>query len=88
MNVICAYVTGKENAMKIIIQTPLKNEEIKALLQEQEHEGIRYTFIGKKGIGMEFECQGDKEPSAAAVAKQIIKSTDWGKVLYFTVVEE
>lgn len=88
MNVICAYVTGKENAMKIIIQTPLKNEEIKALLQEQEHEGISYTFIGKKGIGMEFECKGDKEPSAAAVAKQIIKSTDWGKVLYFTVVEE
>lgn len=73
--------------MKIIIQTPLKNEEIKALLEEKEHNGVQYRFAGKKGIGMEFEAAGENEKSAVDIAKQIIKSTDWGKVLYFTVSE-
>lgn len=75
--------------MKIIIQTPLKNNEIKELLDGSELDGIRFTFIGKKGIGLEFEAEsiysdGDADAACAAV-KKAIKGEDWGKVLYFSV---
>lgn len=34
--------------MRITIQTPLKNNEIKELLDGSELDGIKFTFIGKK----------------------------------------
>ncbi|MDD2971155.1 MAG: hypothetical protein PHE02_03350 [Lachnospiraceae bacterium] len=73
--------------MKITIQTPLKNEEIKHILDGYEKDGITFTFAGKKGIGLEFDVQGDSTAKAAALAKQKIKETEWGKVLYFSVQE-
>ena len=33
--------------MRITIQTPLKNNEIKELLDRSELDGIKFTFIGK-----------------------------------------
>lgn len=72
--------------MKIMVQTPLKNNEIKNLLDGLEFEGIKFTFAGKKGIGLEFEVEGGEAESACAAAKRAIKSEDWGKVLYFSVV--
>ncbi len=80
--------------MKITIQTPLKNNEIKELLDGSELDGIRFTFIGKKGIGLEFEVEnmnsdGNEDmacaDAACAAAKKAIKGEDWGKVLYFSV---
>ena len=75
--------------MRITIQTPLKNNEIKELLDGSELDGIKFTFIGKKGIGLEFEpesmnSEGNADAAYAAV-KKAIKGEDWGKVLYFSV---
>ena len=60
--------------MRITIQTPLKNNEIKELLDGSELDGIKFTFIGKKGIGLEFEAEsmnseGNADAAYAAVKK-------------------
>lgn len=75
--------------MRITIQTPLKNNEIKDLLDGSELDGIRFTFIGKKGIGLEFEAESilsnENVDAACSAVKKAIKGEDWGKVLYFSV---
>lgn len=73
--------------MKIAVQTPLKGEEIRGLLDGLEQDGIRFSYAGKRGISLEFEVQGPNAKDACAVAKQKIKGTEWGKVLYFAVQE-
>ena len=80
--------------MRITIQTPLKNNEIKELLDGSELDRIKFTFIGKKGIGLEFEAESMNSEgnanaacanAACAAVKKAIKGEDWGKVLYFSV---
>ncbi len=73
--------------MKIAVQTPLKGEEIRSLLDGLEKDGVQFSFIGKHGISLEFEVYGPNATSACALAKQEIKGTEWGKVLYFSVQE-
>lgn len=69
----------------IIINSAMKQDNIKELLESLEYEEITYKFKEKKGIQLIFEITGDKE-QAIRVAKDTIKSTDWGHVLYFNVV--
>lgn len=71
--------------MKIVVQTPLKHEEVRVLLENLERENVKYTFTGKRGINLEFECDGADGEKACAIAKEEIKRTEWGKVLYFSV---
>lgn len=73
--------------MKIIVQTPLKSEEIKLLLDGKEYDGVQFAFLEKRGIGLAFEVQGASAEAACRTAKQVIKEQDWGKVLYFSVAE-
>lgn len=73
--------------MKIMVQTPLKNREIQELLDGKEIGGTSFAFVEKKGIALVFEVSGTDSDSACTVAKQAIKGTDWGKILYFSVTE-
>ncbi len=73
--------------MKIAVQTPLKGDEIRALLDGLDKDGAAFTYTGKRGISLEFDVQGPGAENACAVAKSEIKATDWGKVLYFSVQE-
>lgn len=71
--------------MKITVQTPLHNEQIKALLDGLDRDGAQFTFLEKKGIGLVFEVRGEHAENGCDIAKREIKATDWGKVLYFSV---
>lgn len=73
--------------MKIAVQTPLKNDDIRALLDGKEIDGAKFSFEGKKGISLIFEVEAGNAAAACAAAKKTIKSTDWGKILYFSVQE-
>lgn len=69
----------------ITISSPMKQDFIIELLDQQTLEGITFNFISKKGINMAFDCRmGDKD-TAIKVAKTTIKATEIGKVLYFQV---
>ena len=75
--------------MDIIVKAPLMSEKIKDLLNNKTIDGVRFAFVDKKGMEMTFRVSGDFENTdAVAIAKSAIKSTDYGKGIYFSVVRK
>ena len=66
------------------------SEKIKELLDGKMIDGVTFAFVEKKGIEMTFHASGDDIGNADAVtiAKSAVKSTDYGKGLYFSVVQK
>jgi len=56
-------------------------------LSTGDFDGISFTFLEKKGIDLAFSVAGSdaENTDAAAIAKKAIKSTDFGKGLFFSV---
>jgi hypothetical protein len=63
----------------------MKAEEIKELLTAYTEAGVSFKFIKKTGLKMEFETAGIEGQAAIDLVKKLIRSTDYGKVLYFSV---
>lgn len=75
--------------MKISISAPLKSDEIIDLLNNYSDGGVRFVFLGRTGpLKLEFEVTGIGVDAACALAKDLIKNTSFGKVLYFSVHPE
>lgn len=49
---------------------------------------VSYKYEGKKGIKMEFSTDTDNFEMAAGIAKQVIKSTQVGSILYFQITDK
>ena len=75
--------------MLINVSCPLKREEVKELLTSSENPKIVYVK-NKKPMEMQFEVTYANGTSGDAVSdiKKKIKSTEWGKALYFQVLPE
>ncbi len=71
--------------MKLIIRAPMKGDDIRALLDGYSKDGIKFAFEGKDGITLTFDVQGEYTAVACAAAKEAIKATPWGKVLYCSI---
>ena len=79
--------------MRIIVKAPLMGDKIKELLDGTTIDGATFSFIDKKGremtFGVEISSAGagnQDQIDAAMIAKSAIKSTDYGKGIYFSVV--
>lgn len=76
--------------MDLIVRTPLMADKIKELLDGQTLENYSFSYVDKKGIDMTFHVTGDGAETAgddiAAIVKGAIKSTDYGKGIYFSVL--
>ena len=70
----------------IYINCPLKQEYIIDLLENATDSKFTFKFVEKQGIKMTFDAGTDDIDAAIAEAKRLIKSTDFGKVLYFQIV--
>ncbi|MDR1550651.1 MAG: hypothetical protein LBT06_18975 [Hungatella sp.] len=66
----------------ITISSPMQQENIKELLSGYNDGDVAFIFSRKEGIKLFFEVTGDSA-EAAKKAKELIKSTTWGQVLYF-----
>jgi hypothetical protein len=73
--------------MKLFVSTALKAEDIKNLLEEYRENGVSYRFVKKSGLKMEFEVSGVEGQEAVDITKKIIRATEYGKVLFFSVSE-
>lgn len=71
----------------ILVQSPLKRDYIKDLLDGKEFDGIQFTFNRQDQMKLFFEHTGDAKDAAAA-AKKVIKKSEFGAALYFTVSYE
>ena len=66
----------------ITISSPMQQDNIKELLSNYREGDVTFTFSKKEGIKLFFEVTGN--PADAVIkAKELIKNTTWGKVLYF-----
>ena len=66
----------------IVIDCALSKDAIVELLNSYEGE-VKFKHIETNGIKMKFECSDDSE-QGALLAKSIIKSSEFGSVLYFS----
>jgi hypothetical protein len=64
----------------IRINLAQEQEEMKTLLAEHG-----YTFVKKEGIRLYFETPNGDDAAGQVEAKQIIKASPHGAVLYFNV---
>jgi len=71
--------------MKITVRTPMKAIQIQELLDGYQANGISLRFLSKSGICMEFEAEGSDADTVVSLVKSLIKDTDFGKVLNFSV---
>jgi hypothetical protein len=70
----------------ILVNCALRQDDIINIVEniEVENEKI-FKFAKKEGIKIFFECSLSDQQNAATIAKQAIKNTELGKVLYFGV---
>ena len=71
--------------MDIVVKSPLMADKIKDLLDNKAIDGLSFSFVEKNGINQTFHAVGENIADAAAIAKKVIKSSDFGKGIYFTV---
>ena len=62
----------------IIVNSAMQQDNIKALLESLSEDEIQLIF----------ETTADDKEKAVKLAKDAIKNTDWGRVLYFNVVSQ
>lgn len=74
--------------MKISVNVPMKGEQITELLTSYKENDVAFQFLGKFGLRYDFEVSGIEKDAAIDLVKKIIRSTDYGKVLYFSVSAE
>jgi hypothetical protein len=77
--------TIREKTMRLFVSTALKAEDIRNLLEGYKEGGVSYSFIKKTGLKMEFEVSGVEGQNAVDLTKKIIRSTEYGRVLFFSV---
>lgn len=72
----------------IILNAPLQQDKIIEELTNYDKDGTSFRFIEKKGIKLHFESNLEDQEQAARLARQIIKDSSWGSVLYFQATVE
>ena len=72
--------------MTLILNAPMKRNEIAALLDGYQTGEGKIRVSSRTGIQIRLEYDGsDDVDKAIALVKNIIRSTDFGKVLTFSV---
>ncbi len=71
--------------MKVSVNAPMRGEQITELLCNHSAPGVSFKYLGKTGMRYNFEVAGLEKEAAVALAKKLIRATDYGKVLYFSV---
>jgi hypothetical protein len=68
----------------------MKGKEIIEILTSYNENGISFEFLGNTGMNYKLRVEGAAgNDEAAALVKSLIKGSEYGKVLYFSVnVEE
>ena len=75
--------------MMIVVRAPLMSDKIRDLLDNKTIGGVRFAFVEKRGMELAFRISGDgiESKDVVGIAKSAIKSTDFGKGIYFSVIK-
>ena len=68
----------------IVVHLTMHGDDAVALLEAYQGDDVSFKFEGKTGIKYKFAITGDVE-AAMKKAKSLIKETQWGTNMYFSV---
>lgn len=71
--------------MKIYVNAAMKSDEIIKLLENHKEGAVEFKFVKKTGMKLEFEANNIEKQATVSLVKTLIKGTEFGKILYFTV---
>jgi len=74
--------------VNIVVKAPLKTDDIQKLVDGYSEKGLTFTFLNRRGFEMEYEVSGESLSDPIDMVKSLIKSTDYGRGLYFSVVKK
>ncbi|WP_088839043.1 hypothetical protein [Listeria sp. ILCC792] len=69
----------------IIVNCPMKRDYVTELLENYNEDGVTFKKVSEAGMKLSFETNLEDEEKAARIAKDTIKATEFGAVLYFQV---
>lgn len=69
----------------LIVNSPLKTDMICDALDGYNKDGVTMKLLSRKGMELRFEVTGATGFDAVALAKAIIRATEYGEALYFGV---
>lgn len=69
----------------IVVTSPLKQDEIKAVLNHFHEDAHDLVFEKRVGMDLYFKTDAPDEEAMAQMVKAAIKHTPWGNAIYFTV---
>jgi len=72
----------------VVINAPLQQDKIIDELKNYNKDGVSFRFIEKKAMKLYFETSLEDQEQAARLARQAIKDTPWGSVMYFQATAE
>ncbi|MBC1457368.1 hypothetical protein [Listeria newyorkensis] len=72
----------------IVISSPMKRDFFVETLENYNENGVTFKKVDEKGIKLYFETTTEDEEAAVRIAKDVMKATDIGAVLYFQVTVE
>jgi hypothetical protein len=70
----------------LIINSPLKADQVKEVLDGYEKDGVTIRFLRREGMRLCFEMTGRQGYDATDLAKAIIRSQTFGNALYFSAM--
>lgn len=71
----------------ILIQMPLKREEVITLLNGAIYDGYTFHYLKQERMKLYFEVNGNQQ-HATEIADKVIKNSQWGSALYYHVSYE
>ncbi|MDR0381893.1 MAG: hypothetical protein LBH86_07895 [Oscillospiraceae bacterium] len=63
----------------------MKGKEITDILTNYTQDGVSFVFLHRSGLNYTFEVEGLEGEAAVTLVKELIRATEYGKVLYFSV---
>ncbi|MBC2021342.1 hypothetical protein HCA81_09810 [Listeria booriae] len=72
----------------IVISSPMKRDFFVETLEKYNENDVTFKKVDEKGIKLYFETTAEDEEAAVRIAKDVMKATDIGAVLYFQVTVE
>lgn len=68
----------------ILIQMPLKREEVITLLNGATYDGYTFHYLKQERMKLYFEVNGNQQ-HATEIADKVIKNSQWGKALFYHI---
>lgn len=70
----------------LVVKAPLLTDKVCGVLDGYDKDGVTIKLLDRKGMELQFEMTGKSGFDAVGLAKEIVRSHDFGNALYFSAM--